>query len=179
MKIAFIFIISAVALKLFVFKTDFYSIIDDCWGIMGLIVVLIGTMFRSWSAGVIKKNKALTTEGPYHICRNPLYLGSFLIGIGFTIIMAEVYLWIFMLLFITMYIPKIKGEEKYLSKIFPDDFAKYKKMTGIFYPKRLSFKKIACKWSRTLWLKNSEYNCWIAVVLSCVFIEVWRWYLAR
>jgi protein-S-isoprenylcysteine O-methyltransferase Ste14 len=178
MKVAFVMIVSAVALKIFVFQTASHSIIHDFWGQLGLLVVLIGTLLRSWAAGLIKKNRVLMMEGPYHLCRNPLYLGSFLISIGFTIILREVYLWAMLALFIMMYIPKIREEEKKLTEIFAGDFQDYKKVTGMFYPKSFCLKKLRCEWSYSQWVKNGEYNAWIAVVIGCSLLEVWTVYLA-
>ena len=39
-----------------------------------------------WAAGTIRKNRVLTTHGPYAFTRNPLYFGSFIIGIGFGVL---------------------------------------------------------------------------------------------
>ena len=43
---------------------------------------LLGEALRTWSSGTLVKNEVLTTEGPYALCRNPLYVGNFLIGFG-------------------------------------------------------------------------------------------------
>ncbi|MDZ7630439.1 MAG: methyltransferase [Gemmatimonadaceae bacterium] len=40
---------------------------------------------RAWSTGHIVKNQVLTTTGPYAHTRNPLYLGSFLMALGFAL----------------------------------------------------------------------------------------------
>src|SRR5215471_14807331 len=55
------------------------------WGSIGagLIVVCLGLITRALAAGHVKKDRVLTTTGPYAYVRNPLYLGSILLGIGF------------------------------------------------------------------------------------------------
>ena len=45
-------------------------------------MALAGLAVRAWAAGVIKKDQELTTSGPYAFTRNPLYLGSLLLGSG-------------------------------------------------------------------------------------------------
>src|SRR5712692_11238828 len=53
--------------------------------VLGSIVVLPGLGIRALASGHVRKNEALATSGPYAYTRNPLYLGSFLVGLGFTI----------------------------------------------------------------------------------------------
>src|SRR5439155_3013450 len=60
--------------------------------IAGAAVALPGLLLRAWASGHLRKNEMLATTGPYAYTRNPLYLGSFLIGLGFTIAAAEILL---------------------------------------------------------------------------------------
>src|SRR5690606_23242257 len=50
--------------------------------LIGASIAGAGLLLRAWAAGTIHKEEDLTTSGPYAFTRNPLYLGSFLIGIG-------------------------------------------------------------------------------------------------
>ena len=51
----------------------------------GLTVTILGLILRLWACGHLKKEKELTTSGPYRHTRNPLYLGNVIIGIGVVI----------------------------------------------------------------------------------------------
>src|SRR3989442_14695307 len=53
--------------------------------LVGAVVALPGLALRAWAVGYLRKNEALATDGPYAYTRTPLYLGRFLIGLGFTI----------------------------------------------------------------------------------------------
>src|SRR5258705_4166631 len=55
----------------------------------GGCVSLLGLAIRAWAAGHIRKNDRLATSGPYAHTRNPLYLGSFLLELSFTIAHAR------------------------------------------------------------------------------------------
>ena len=52
---------------------------------MGAAQATVGIAIRAWAAGTIDKERGLATTGPYAHTRNPLYLGTFLIGMGVTV----------------------------------------------------------------------------------------------
>src|SRR5262249_6494784 len=47
------------------------------------MIVEVGCLIRAWAAGYLLKGKRVAVGGPYAFVRNPLYIGSFIIGIGF------------------------------------------------------------------------------------------------
>src|SRR6202050_5464992 len=52
---------------------------------MGSILIVPGLLIRALASGHVRKNESLATSGPYAYTRNPLYLGSLLIGWGFAV----------------------------------------------------------------------------------------------
>ncbi len=52
------------------------------WYCVGLALTLVGVTIRVLASGYILKKVELTTKGPFAHTRNPLYLGSLLIGTG-------------------------------------------------------------------------------------------------
>ncbi|HEY0785311.1 MAG TPA: isoprenylcysteine carboxylmethyltransferase family protein [Acidobacteriaceae bacterium] len=85
-----------------------------------LLLVVPGLWLRGYAAGYVKKNAELTTSGPYAYTRNPLYLGSLLLGVGFAAASRNVVIVIGLTLFlILIYLPVIRGEEEYLRAHFP------------------------------------------------------------
>src|SRR5206468_95902 len=87
-----------------------------------LALVLLGCALRSWAAGYLFKGKRVAVGGPYAFTRNPLYVGSFLIGLGFCAVLwrrplppSIAILWAAYLLgFGVVYPLKAKAEEKEL-----------------------------------------------------------------
>src|SRR5207237_10202837 len=53
--------------------------------LIGAIVAVPGLALRAWASGHLRKNESLAIGGPYAYTCNPLYLGSFLLGLGFTV----------------------------------------------------------------------------------------------
>ena len=89
--------------------------------LIGGVVALCGVAIRAAASGHITKNDALTTTGPYAYTRNPLYLGSIVIGAGFAI--AALNSWIVLAiaaLFFAIYLPVIRSEEEFLRLKFAD-----------------------------------------------------------
>src|SRR5437763_9324665 len=50
--------------------------------LIGAAVALVGLLIRAWASGYLRKNMELATSGPYAYTRNPLYLGTFIMGGG-------------------------------------------------------------------------------------------------
>jgi protein-S-isoprenylcysteine O-methyltransferase Ste14 len=109
---------------------------QDIYLFIGTGLVIIGEIARIISAGHIRKNEQLTVSGPYAYTRNPLYFGSFLMGLGISFLSGYplVVIPIYLFLFALIYIPTIKGEEVFLERKFGDDYIHYKLSVPAFFP---------------------------------------------
>src|ERR1022692_3681145 len=67
----------------------FFCFLNDASIRAGIGYIIVGLLIRLWSNGYAIKNDKLTTSGPYAFVRNPLYLGTFLIAIGFVIVLKS------------------------------------------------------------------------------------------
>src|SRR6266480_6996117 len=94
--------------------------------LIGGMVALPGLALRAWATGHLRKNDTLATTGPYAYTRNPLYLGSFVIGVGFTIAAGRLVLGlVFAILFLGIYVPVMRVETKTLDELFGKDYQDY------------------------------------------------------
>ena len=72
--------------------------------------VALGFVIRALASGQVKKDRELTTTGPYAYVRNPLYLGSILHGIGFAIAARDPWIGVVLVLyFVLVYVPVIRA----------------------------------------------------------------------
>lgn len=104
--------------------------------VVGFCIALTGILVRGWAAGAIRKNSILTTHGPYALTRNPLYLGSFLIGTGVAV--ASGVLWImalFIVFFAFVYGRTMRREEARLAGRFGEEFERYSAAVPRFIPR--------------------------------------------
>jgi Phospholipid methyltransferase len=132
-----------------------------------LIGIVPGLVIRALASGHVRKNEALTTSGPYAYTRNPLYLGSLLIGVGFAL--AARSWWIALTLaaiFVGIYVPVIRDEEAFLRTRFPE-FAQYEKTVPRILPRipgRRDRNEASTDFSINLYLKHREYNATLGSV---------------
>jgi protein-S-isoprenylcysteine O-methyltransferase Ste14 len=146
---------------------------------LGLGLILLGAGIRLWAAGHLIKNKVLTTTGPYAYVKNPLYIGTFLIMIGFCIMAKGEYglnwfvLGFGVLLFLVYYIPyKKKVEAQRLKRRHQDLWEEYNRMVPDYIPNFRPFRKGSQRWSLRIFLENSEHWTMLAItagILAIIF----------
>lgn len=146
----------------------------DAWSAIGLFLVIAGTSVRSWAAGNIKKNTELSTNGPYAITRNPLYVGSFLMMAGFSTLAGTLHDFVAMLLLaVILYRPKIKNEEAYLQQKFGPVWNEYVLSTPHLLAFRFNVQALRSDWSFAQWRRNREHITVGAVMLGLVVFQIW------
>jgi protein-S-isoprenylcysteine O-methyltransferase Ste14 len=105
---------------------------------VGLALALLGLGVRIWSLGYLRKKDELATAGPYGRTRNPLYVGTWLIGCGLALLAAwpfnAVLLVIYNTMFFAIYRLQIALEEEMLGKIFGDPYRAYCEHVPRFFP---------------------------------------------
>lgn len=104
---------------------------------IGLGMIAIAVVGRAWCSLYIGGRKAeqLVTTGPYSVCRNPLYLFSFVGAFGVGAQSGSGTLGVIFLLAATaIFIPLIRREETYLANAMPQVFGAYRSMTPRLWP---------------------------------------------
>jgi protein-S-isoprenylcysteine O-methyltransferase Ste14 len=137
----------------------------------GFAIAAVGILVRALASGHIRKNAALATTGPYAYTRNPLYLGSIIIALGFIVAARNVWIGLAAIaMFAFIYLPVIAAEEKYLRSAFPgyDDYAGH---VPRFLPRLTPYRPDTTagdesgRFSSALYLRHREYNAAVGSVL--------------
>ena len=94
--------------------------------VSGAPLALAGLALRAWAAGTIRKDAQLATTGPYAHVRHPLYVGSFLLGLGVSLA-GGYWSWslAFVLVFVAAYMRLVRGESDRLSELFGEAYRDY------------------------------------------------------
>jgi protein-S-isoprenylcysteine O-methyltransferase Ste14 len=129
----------------------------------GLLISLTGVALRTWASGHIEKGRSLATTGPYSLLRNPLYLGSFLMGLGVCIMGRNPLMTaVFLVLFPVVYLRKIDDEERHLLGKFGREFEEYQARTPKILPRTLRpVPGGVFDWD--LVLRHREYQVWLGL----------------
>jgi len=141
---------------------------------IGAAISVLGLALRAWAAGHIRKNDALAVSGPYAYTRNPLYVGSFLIGLGFTV---AAYRWqltlLFALLFFGIYFPVMRVESATLESLFGDSFRRYAREVPLFLPRLTPYREQSSSdtsFDAGLYLRYREYRAVLGLLIAWGFL---------
>ena len=135
--------------------------------VVGAIVALPGLGLRAWASGHLKKNESLATTGPYAYTRNPLYLGSFIMGLGFTIAAGRVFLvLIFVIMILGIYLPVMRVESQTLSELFGRKYQRYAREVPLFWPRFSPYRQNETDFDKALYLRYREYRAAIGIVIA-------------
>jgi protein-S-isoprenylcysteine O-methyltransferase Ste14 len=145
---------------------------------IGTAIALIGLAIRAWASGHIRKAKTLAVTGPYAYTRNPLYLGSFILGVGFTVASGVWWLaLLFIALFIGIYLPVMRVEADDIRRIFGEDFDEYERNVPVFIPRLTPWKKRREKFDFRLYLQYREYRAALGAAAAIVILAAKAYFL--
>jgi protein-S-isoprenylcysteine O-methyltransferase Ste14 len=145
---------------------------------VGLPFVVLGIGLRGWARGHLTRRTQLTRSGPYALVRHPLYVGSFLLGLGFAVMSdAVVVPPLFTMVFAVLYVPKALREEAFLRDRYGSDYDAYAARVGRCVPRRpprAAPERRSVEWFS--WQRvfgHREYLTWLgtAAALTVVWAE--------
>ena len=147
---------------------------------IGGAVALPGLALRAWATGHLRKNDDLATTGPYAYTRNPLYLGSFVMGIGFTIASGRLILGIvFAALFLGIYVPVMCVESATLTQLFGERYLRYVKAVPLFLPRLSPYRDDANDrntFDVALFRRYREYRAAIGMTVAWALLALKAFY---
>lgn len=135
-----------------------------------------GLLLRGLASGHVQKDKQLTISGPYAYTRNPLYLGSLIMAVGFAIAARNCWIVAIMLLmFAAIYVPVIAGEERYLRQTF-SDYDDYARHVPRLLPRLTRYGMQQSAYSSARYWKHREYEASIGcVVVLAILLAKLLW----
>ena len=137
------------------------------WLIPGSCLAIVGLGIRAWASGYLRKNRELTTAGPYAYTRNPLYLGTFFLGTGVALSTGS--LWfvaVFVTSYLLIYAPVMSAEAKTMGELFPGEYEDYRREVPLFLPRATPYRgRSPRQFERSAYLKHREYRAAIGLVI--------------
>lgn len=152
----------------------------------GGVIACAGLLIRAWASGHIRKNERLAVSGPYAHTRNPLYLGSFIMGVGFTVAASGGVWWLlpalgglFAALFLGIYLPVMRVEAATLAELFGEDYRLYARGVPLLLPRPTPYRDVRdvrLKFDSKLYLRYREYRAALGVLAAFALLAL-KWLL--
>jgi protein-S-isoprenylcysteine O-methyltransferase Ste14 len=152
--------------------------IDRAIDLVGLLLLLLGlgirVAARGWKHEAPGRN--LVTDGLYGYVRHPLYVGSFLIGVGLCAIAGSLWLvGVFCTCFWLSHGAAIRSEEAVLKRQWPAEFGHYRAQVGALWPRWSALRSHRAIRPQRPWealLREADAICiWL---LAAVALELWE-----
>jgi protein-S-isoprenylcysteine O-methyltransferase Ste14 len=139
----------------------------------GMALVVAGLALRTAAAGALRKRGVLTVSGPYRMIRNPLYVGSYLLMVGFCAILGDAGDLAFVMgPLLVLYLLKVEREEYSLATQHGLAWVEYARRTLRYVPRRWSHPLAG--WQASLWRANREYRVGAATLAALVALAWWH-----
>ncbi len=158
--------------------------------LIGCVFAVAGLAWRVWGCGHLRKDKRLTTSGPYAYVQHPLYLGTLLISVGASLAagssdLPALLIWAmlapgFLLVFFGYYLPKKRRVEGgRLAERFGPAFVEYSRVVPMLVPALRPFQNASPEpWSWQTFLANHELGMDLLIVALFAAMWVPRWVLS-
>lgn len=131
----------------------------------GLVIAVAGECLRLWAAGHIEKGREITRSGPYRFVRHPLYLGSTLIGGGFSVAAWSLPVAVLCAVYLSLTLAAaVRTEEATLDARFAGAYSAYREGRAEPVLRRFS-------WSRVM--ANREYRAVTGLAIAFAYLY-WR-----
>lgn len=164
--------------------------LQDAWDWMCLTISLSGLAVRVTTVGFVcngtsgrntsnQRASELNTTGWYSVCRNPLYLGNFLIMLGILMVPANLTLIGFCAGVFWIYYERIiAAEEAFLFGKFGEKYADWARATPIFFPRLYGWKSPArsLRWRMVL---RREYSSVLLIGIAYFLLNLLEYAIAE
>ncbi len=148
---------------LFAHRTHRAPVWPGKMGWFSIGVIAAGFMLRTWASGCaghhtredVLSRTAFVTGGPFAFVRNPIYLGTAILGLGVVGLLRDPYLLApYALAMAVLYGTIIPAEEQHLRRTFGPSYFLYAASVPRLVPRLTPWKgaaRVAFKWSAGAW----------------------------
>ena len=119
------------------------SILDLVLDSLAWLTLVAGVTLRFWATLYLggRKQRAIVRQGPYSLCRNPLYLGSFLIACSVALFLQSPVFAAAVAAAVALYVSvTVPAEEAHLRETLGEEYARYCEEVPRFRPRFIDFR---------------------------------------
>lgn len=140
----------------------------------GVGISALGEALQLWCFACIEKETVLTIRGPYQLCRNPMYLGRYLLILGFVFTTGSVAtMLVYTIVYYYYMLNRVQREEPVLAGIFGEAYRAYCRDVYRFMPGGVRFERNSFWFfdQKILLTNNGHWNL-LAAVLAYIYLLV-------
>jgi len=161
----------------------FGNTVQTLWEVFCIVLSFLGFAFRCLTLGWVAEGtsgrntkgqlaESLNTEGVYSIVRHPLYLGNFLIMLGFSLFVEVWWFALAVVFLFWIYYEKIMfAEEEFLRRKFGPAYEKWANETPVFWPDLKKWKRPSRKFSVKMILRR-EYSGFFGIIVAFIGLKI-------
>ena len=133
----------------------------------GVPIAAGGELLRVWASGHLRKGQEVTQSGPYRVVRHPLYVGSFVIGLGFGVAAAHWLVTALVLGYLAVtLLAAIQLEEATLRAAFGEHYEEYARGAQPSPTRRFQLSQM---------VENGEHRALLGFAAALVVLGVKAW----
>jgi hypothetical protein len=151
--------------------------------LVSLACLVLGTILRVWGTaylgsavmrGAQMQGDQFVAAGPYRYVRNPLYLGSWLLALGVSVLMPPSGAAFFLVAFSAFTLLLIRAEERFLTVKQGEVYQQYRRNVPRLWP-RLSAGNAATSAARPHWVQALLAETYPVTITLCFAALAWRY----
>ena len=151
--------------------------------LVSLACLVVGTILRIWGTaylgsgvmrGAAMQGEAFVAAGPYRYVRNPLYLGSWLLALGVSVLMPPSGAAFFLVAFSVFVLLLIRAEERFLSAKQGEMYQQYRRRVPRLWPRFIGG-NAATSAARPRWGEALLAETYPVTITLCFAVLAWRY----
>jgi protein-S-isoprenylcysteine O-methyltransferase Ste14 len=153
--------------------------------LVSLACLVLGTILRVWGTaylgsgvmrGAAMQGEAFVAAGPYRHVRNPLYLGSWLLAFGVSVLMPPSGAAFFLVAFSVFVLLLIRAEERFLSAKQGEVYQEYRRRVPRLWPRLWTpGSDAAPSAARPRWVQAVLAETYPVAITLCFLVLAWRY----
>jgi protein-S-isoprenylcysteine O-methyltransferase Ste14 len=151
--------------------------------LVSLASLVLGTILRVWGTaylgsrvmgGVQMQGDQFVAAGPYRYVRNPLYVGSWLLALGVSVLMPPSGAAFFLIAFSVFVLLLISAEERFLSAKQGDRYQQYRRNVPRLWPRLTAGSEVASA-ANPDWVQALLAETYALAITLCFGVLAWRY----
>jgi protein-S-isoprenylcysteine O-methyltransferase Ste14 len=151
--------------------------------LVSLTCLVMGTILRVWGTaylgsglmrGAAMQGDQFVAAGPYRYVRNPLYLGSWLLALGVSVLMPPSGAAFFLVAFSVFILLLISAEERFLAAKQGGVYQQYRQSVPRLWP-RVAAGHAASSAARPRWVQALLAETYPVAITLCFGVLAWRY----